>query len=226
MSHSRRAALASAAVLQVLLACSDSGVEPVSHVSRARSAPDLVSATVDRVITAEEFALADVDKVAGICTKTTSSTNILMKDANAATPSQPCPAGWGPLSSPATLTVSYEWWMDDDKNGNGAVCVRFVGTDGKAIVKDDNTATPSQPCPPSFTISGKISAPKVDADAVTAADDDGDKMVCVHALPSGNFIARDDNNATPSQPCPPAWAVVSASGGGAEDPADPAGGGK
>jgi hypothetical protein len=225
MSHSRRAAAASAAVCLLLLACRDSGVEPVSHVSRTRSAPDLVAATVDRVITEEEFALADADKVAGICTKPTSSTNILMKDANAATPSQPCPAGWGPLSGPATLTVSYGWSTDDDKNGNGAVCVKFVGTDGKAIVKDDNTATPSQPCPPSFTISGKISAPKVDADAVTAADDDGDKMVCVHALPSGNFIARDDNdNVTPSQPCPPAWAIVSASGG--TDPAGEAGGGK
>ena len=57
------------------------------------------------------------------------------------------------------------------------------------------------------------------------ADDDDDAMVCVNALPSGNFIARDGNHATPSQPCPPAWAVVVATGSG-EDPGDPASGGK
>jgi hypothetical protein len=43
------------------------------------------------MVSEEEFALADIDKAAGICVKGTSSTHRRMKDANAATPSQPCP---------------------------------------------------------------------------------------------------------------------------------------
>jgi hypothetical protein len=47
--------------------------------------------------------------------------------------------------------------------------------------------------------------------------------VCVNAAASGNFIVRDDNNATPSQPCPPSWFLYGGkSGEGPADPADPA----
>ena len=107
------------------------------------------------------------------------------------------------------------------------MCVKFVGDD-KTIVKDDNAGTPSQPCPPAFTPAlGKTSSggPQVSAEDVMAADDNNNGKVCVNALASGNFIIRDDNDATPSQPCPPAWAVYpgTTSGGGGEGPAEPAG---
>ena len=111
----------------------------------------------------------------------------------------------------------------EDKNANGLVCIKDL-TNGKSIVKDDNAGTPSQPCPPAFSPVGKApSGPKADAEDLQAADDDGDKLVCVNAVASGNFIVRDDNNATPSQPCPAGWAAVAVGkGDGGADPADPA----
>jgi hypothetical protein len=165
-------------------------------------------------VTEEEFAIADVEKSIGICVKGTSSTNLLMKDANAATPSQPCPPAWQYMGKPQGIKINKQWFSED-KNENGTVCVKFVG-DSKTIVKDDNASTPSQPCPPSFSpVSVKAPpGPAAEAEDIAAADDDGDGMVCVNALGSGNFIARDDNDATPSQPCPPAWFLVGEKKGG------------
>ncbi len=220
---SRARTLAALAVLVVPLgfACSDPSAPPDVR-GLARTSFDLVTTEIDRTVSAEEFALADIDGTGGICVKGTSSTNLLMKDANAATPSQPCPPAWQFVGKPMGIKIQKEWFSED-KNANGTVCVKYVGAD-KTIVKDDNANTPSQPCPPSFSPVGKApSGPKVDAEDVAAADDDGDGIVCVNAAASGNFIVRDDNNATPSQPCPPSWFVYGAKGGGgAEPPADPA----
>jgi len=213
------------AVLPFVVGCSDPA-GPRGTAARAGGPMfDLVITEIDRVVTEEEFALADIDKTAGICVKGTSSTNVLMKDANAATPSQPCPPAWQFLGKPSGVKVPKESFTED-KNANGTVCVKYVG-DNKTIIKDDNAGTPSQPCPPAFLLAGKApTGPKVDAEDLTAADDDADGMVCVNAVASGNFIVRDDNNATPSQPCPPSWYVYGAKGGGEVPPADPAEPGK
>jgi hypothetical protein len=175
----------------------------------------------ERFVTAEEYALADADGANGICVKGTPSGDLLMKDANAATPSQPCPPAWQFIGKPMGIKVQKEWFTED-KNGNGQVCVKFVGDD-KTIVKDDNANTPSQPCPPAFSPVGKSPAgPKVSAEDLAAADGDKNGVVCVKAFSSGNFIVRDDNPATPSQPCPPSWYVSGGGKGGEEPPADPA----
>lgn len=158
----------------------------------------------ERTVTEEDFALADIDKANGICAKGTSSGDLIMKDANPATPSQPCPPAWQFLGKPMAIKIQQEWFTED-KNANGQVCVKFVG-DNKTIVKDDNENTPSQPCPPAFEPVGKApSGPKVSAEDLAEADENRNGLVCVNAVASGNFIVRDDNAATPSQPCPPAW---------------------
>ena len=148
---------------------------------------ELVVVEIDRTVSEAEFAEADVDKAGGICVKGTSSTHVLMKDANAATPSQPCPPAWEFLGKAAAIKIRKEWFSED-KNANGQVCVKFVGED-KTIVKDDNAATPSEPCPPAFSPVGKAPAgPMVDAENLVAADDDADGTVCVNALASGNLF--------------------------------------
>ena len=205
MSPARILALVAIAILPAMFACSDPAAPIIRDRSRA-TAPSvaLVTGYVSRIVTAEEFALADEDNAFGICVKATPSADLLMKDANAATPSQPCPPAWQFLGTPMTIFIQHEWFTED-KNANGTVCVKFVGGE-KTIVKDDNASTPSQPCPPAFSPVGQApSGPQVDAEDLQAADQDGDKMVCVNPVASGNFIVRDDNNATPSQPCPPSW---------------------
>jgi hypothetical protein len=212
-----------AVAIPFVVACRDVSAPTVASRPSAPSF-DVITTEVERFVTDEEFALADADKVAGVCMKGTSSTNLVIKDANPATPSQPCPPAWTYTDKPSSIKLPVNW-ETEDKNRNGYVCVKYVGDVGtsKSVVKDDNLSTPSQPCPPSFTYVGKPpSGPKVDADDVAAADDDGDGMVCVNAVASGNFIVRDDNNATPSQPCPPSWYVFGAKGGGGADPAEPA----
>ena len=214
-------------VLAAPLACSEPSA-PTSVGTYQPAGPrfDLVTTEIERTVTAEEFAAADVEESIGICVKGTSSTNLLMKDANAATPSQPCPPAWQFIGKPQGIKINKEWFTED-KNQNGTVCVKFVG-ESKKIIKDDNANTPSQPCPPSYSpVSERApTGPAAEAEDIAAADDDGDGLVCVNALASGNFIARDDNDAiTPSQPCPPAWYVVGAKasgGGGGAEPAEPA----
>lgn len=207
------------AVFPMVVACSDpagppGGARPLG----IRPSADLVVAEVDRVVTEEEFAIANKDVSSGICAKGTSSTHVLMKDASP-TPSQLCPPAWEYLGKAAAIKVRTEWFSED-KNSNGQVCVKFVGDD-KTIVKDDNEATPSQPCPAAFSPVGKPPAgPKVDAEDLKAADDDADGMVCVNAVASGNFIVHDDNNATPSQPCPAGWYLHA--GKGEAQPEQPA----
>lgn len=204
MRPARIAAAIAIAVLPVTLACS--GDAPVAPKVFTPASPllELVTTELDRVVTEEEFAIADKDKAAGICVKGTTSDHLLMKDANAATPSQLCPPAWQFVGKPTAIKIRKEWFSED-RNANGQVCVKFVGDD-KTIVKDDNEATPSQPCPAAFSPVGSApKGPKVDAEDLKAADDDADGFVCVNAVASGNFIVHDDNNATPSQPCPAGW---------------------
>lgn len=204
MSRARPFVSLAAAVLALLLACSDASGPSDRAPQLTRPVADLVTTEIDRIVTEEEFAIADKDKAAGICVRGTSSDHLLMKDANAATPSQPCPPAWQFVGKPAAIKIQKEWFSED-KNANGQVCVTFVGDD-KTIVKDDNEATPSQPCPAAFSPVGSVPAgPNVDAVDLKAADDNADGMVCVNAIASGNFIVHDDNNATPSQPCPAGW---------------------
>jgi hypothetical protein len=212
----------SAAIL-LAIACSDSSNPTASRPSSIRHpSSDLVTTEIDRTVTAEEFALADVNGTGGVCVKGTTSSDLLMMDANDATPSQPCPPAWQFVGKPMGIKIQKEWF-DEDKNMNGTVCVKFVGA-AKTIVKDDNANTPSQPCPPAFSPVGQApSGPKVDSGDLGAADSNGNKIVCVNATASGNFIVHDDNTATPSQPCPPSWYVV---GDKAEQPAPPAEPGK
>jgi hypothetical protein len=218
MNVERAAAAFLVLAVSGLTACSDTS-SPRSLSSRDASS-DLVPMEFEKAITTEEFAAANVNGVGGICVKSTTSGDVLMTDAHDETPSQPCPPAWQFVGKPMGIKTVKEWFTED-KNGNGLVCVKFVGVD-KTIVKDDNANTPSQPCPPAFSPVGKApSGPKVDADDLAAADADGDGMVCLNATASGNFIVRDDNNATPSQPCPPSWLLYSGKKGG-DEPAPPA----
>ena len=204
MSCARAFTAIAVAVLPFALACSDTPRPTESARIVTRPSTDLVVTELDRVVTEEEFAIADKDKAAGICVKGTTSDHLLMKDANAATPSQLCPPAWQFVGKPTAIKIQKEWFSED-RNANGQVCVKFVGDD-KTIVKDDNEATPSQPCPAAFSPVGSApKGPKVDAEDLKAADDDADGFVCVNAVASGNFIVHDDNNATPSQPCPAGW---------------------
>jgi len=187
---SRVLPLVLAVVVPLGIACT----EPSAPAAATRTTPgpslDLVTIEIDREVTAEEFALADKDQTGGICVKGTSSDNLLMMDANAATPSQPCPPAWQFVGKPMGIKIRKEWYTED-KNANGLVCVKFV-TDTKTIVKDDNAGTPSQPCPPAFYAVGKTpSGPKVDADDLKTAvltvspregDHYTDQLIGIHEL--------------------------------------------
>jgi hypothetical protein len=221
MLRARSFAMLAVAAVPLLLACTDMAGPSDRTVSAPRPSADLIVTELDRVVTEAEFAVADKDRAAGICVKGTTSDHLLMKDANAATPSQPCPPAWQFVGKPTGIKIRKEWYSED-KNANGRVCVKFVG-ENKTIVKDDNEATPSQPCPAAFSPVGSTpSGPKVDAEDLMAADDDADGMVCVNAVASGNFIVHDDNNATPNQPCPAGWYLHGGKGEGEVEPEKPA----
>jgi hypothetical protein len=221
MRPARIATAVAIVALPLTLACSGESTVAPNVFTPASPSLELVTTELDRVVTEEEFAIADKDKAAGICVKGTTSDHLLMKDANAATPSQPCPPAWQFVGKAAGIKIRKEWFSED-KNANGQVCVRFVGDD-KTIVKDDNEATPSQPCPAAFSpVGGAPAGPKVDAEDLKAADDDVDGLVCVNAVASGNFIVHDDNNATPSQPCPAGWYLHGGKGEGEAEPEKPA----
>ena len=185
---------------------------------------ELVSVTTTVAVPAEEFAVADENGNAVTCVKQTPSGQLLYKDDNPATPSQPCPPSYQVVGKVGSTIKVDTMWFTEDANENGVVCVKVLAN-GKEIVKDDNAATPSQPCPPSFNLMvlGKSPAVKVKIplDDLLAADDNGNKTVCLKTWETtSNFIVHDDNTATPSQPCPPSFAVLPFNG--AATPADPA----
>jgi hypothetical protein len=191
----------------MLSACTTDSGGPL--VPRDGSAFDLVAVTEDVVLPAVEFDFADEDRNGKACVKQTPSTHVVYKDDNEATPTQPCPPSFQSTVKGATLKMN-KLWLSEDENGNRVVCVKFLGND-KEIVKDDNVSTPSQPCPPAYNVAGatKQGTPTIPLDDLKATDDNYNSVVCMMTWETTkNFSLRDDNTATPSQPCPPAFLVV------------------
>ena len=117
-----------------------------------------------------------------------------------------------------------ETWFTEDKNSNGMVCVKFLAN-GNEIVKDDSAATRSQPCPPAFNVIGTLNraTKKIPLDDLIADDGNQNGTACLKTWDTtNNFIVRDDNPATPSQPCPPAFIALAYSGAAPADPGEPA----
>jgi hypothetical protein len=202
-----------------LTACASDTGDPIAPAATPRF--DLITVTTTVAVPAEEFALADENGNQLVCVKQTPTEQLLYKDDEAGTPSQPCPPSYQVVGFGQGIKVDKAWFSEDG-NKNGVVCVKFLGN-GKEIVKDDNTATPSQPCPPAFNPVGKSGAVKIKLpfDDMVAADDNANGSVCLKTWElTNNFIVHDDNLATPSQPCPPSFAVVQY--GGAAPPAEPA----
>lgn len=201
-------AMASALTLGTfgLSACASDTASPVAPSTRPQL--ELITVTALVTIPPEEFALADENANGLVCVKQTPSGQLLLRDDNAQTPSQPCPPSYRAENRGAQFEVD-QTWFSEDENRNGAVCVKLLAN-GNEIVKDDNTATPSQPCPPAFNLVGKTPGIKIPLADVIAADDNKNLTVCVKTWETTkNVMVRDDNTATPSQPCPPAFTVAS-----------------
>jgi hypothetical protein len=183
-----------------LMACSSEITQP-----EAVASLDLVTEEIEVMIPALDFDEANVSKAIGICVMDTPSGTLVLKEANPNTPSQPCPPPFFFKGKTEAVKIRKEWLIEDE-NRNGAVCVKEASA-GKFIVKDDNAATPSQPCPPAFLLVGKerIEKPEVPAKILAQADDNDNGSVCLRVMESGNFIVRDDDANLPSQPCPPAY---------------------
>ena len=153
------------------------------------------------------FSEADENGNQAVCVKDTPSGQLLIKDDNLNTPSQPCPPSYAYTGKGKAVKINNDW-LADDANANGNVCVKEVAA-GRFIVKDDNLATPSQPCPPAYLLTtiGKGGG-GIPAGPASEADDNLNGLVCIHIVAgTGNAIVRDDNLATPSQPCPPSYSV-------------------
>jgi hypothetical protein len=163
------------------------------------------------MIPAADFDETDLDKNDRVCVKDTPSATLVMKEANENTPSQPCPPPFLLKGKAEAIKIQKEWLLEDD-NRNGAVCVKETGA-GKFIVKDDNEATPSQPCPPAYMAiaTGKQApGPKIPVKLFAEADDNRNGTVCWRLMEeSKNFVIKDDNPDLPSQPCPPAYSIES-----------------
>jgi hypothetical protein len=161
---------------------------------------------VEKQVPDLDFDEADKDLNKMVCVKETPDGDLVLREENASTPSQLCPPPFLQIGKGGTLKFLKEY-HDDDANLNGVVCVKLIGVD-KSIVKDDNEATPSQPCPPAFyEVSGKAIGKKVPFELAAEADDNFNGQVCLHVTTSGNFVAKDDDLSLPSQPCPPAYSL-------------------
>jgi hypothetical protein len=182
-----------------LMACATDVTEPATG-----PALDIVVEEVMVAIPDVDFDEANVSKVSGVCVMSTPTGNLILKDANPNTPSQPCPPPFAFKGKGEQFPMNKEW-AKEDENRNGVVCVKAT-TAGKYIVKDDNDATPSQPCPPAFIISGnEKQVPAVPGKFLEMADDNRNGAVCLLVTGSGNFVVKDDNTDLPSQPCAPAY---------------------
>lgn len=201
-------AIATSAIVLSFVACTSDPSGPQARSIRSGGASaDVVAATEQQVPDAS-FTAGDENENGTICVKDTPSGHFLIRDDNLNTPSQPCPPSYAVIGKGKAVKNSGDWTAEDD-NGNGAVCVKEVAP-GRFVVKDDNLQTPSQPCPPSFlpTTVGKGGG-DIPAGPASEADDNGNGVVCLHIVDgTGDAIVRDDNLATPSQPCPPAYSAV------------------
>lgn len=204
------AATIAIAALTLTVACTEPTATlrflPIDQFLRA----SLVTVEIEKALPDADVDAADVNGNASVCVKPTPSGNVLYKDDNPATPSQPCPPAFEYTGKGKAVKVPAEVW-EEDANLNGIVCWKEVRP-GSYVVKDDNLNTPSQPCPPAFNATtNKKATPKVPAEDIAEADDNGNGAVCLRVLDATNdFIVRDDIEGTPSQPCPPAFDVVGA----------------
>jgi len=206
-----------------LTACRSDTRDPIAPAAAPQL--ELITVTTTVAVPAEEFSLADENANGLVCVKQTPSEQLLYKDDEAGTPSQPCPPSYQVVGKGASIKVDKTWFAEDD-NLNGLVCIKVLAN-GNEIVKDDNTATPSQPCPAAFNVIGttKRATKKIPLSDLVAADDNKNGTVCLKTWEAtNNFVVHDENTATPSQPCPPTFAVLPYGGGGAEteEPAGPA----
>jgi hypothetical protein len=214
-----RAASSLAIGALALTACASDTGDPIAPA--ATSQFELITITTMMAIPAEEFSLADENANGLVCVKQTPSGELLSKDDDASTPSQPCPPSYRVVGRGDAISVD-QTWFSEDGNQNGLVCVKLL-TNGNEIVKDDNPGTPSQPCPPAFSVVGKNqrATRRIPYNDMVAADDNKNGTVCLKTWETtNNFIVHDDNTSTPSQPCAPSFAVIPY--GGAAETEEPA----
>jgi len=208
-------AVATAAIVPSLIACSADPNAPqprsIHSVSAslddAAAPPAAPAAPEEKPVPDGSFSEADENGNGAVCVKATPSGRFLIKDDNLNTPSQPCPPSYGFTGKGKGVKPNTEW-ADEDDNGNGNVCVKEVAA-GRFIVKDDNLATPSQPCPPAYMLTtiGRGGG-EIPAGPASEADDNLNGLVCIHIVAgTGDAIVKDDNLATPSQPCAPSYSV-------------------
>ena len=208
-------AVAVAAIVPSLTACSADPSGPLSRsirsgsASRDEAAPAAPAAPAEpeKPVSDPSFDAADDNGNGAVCVKDTPSGQLLIKDDNANTPSQPCPPSYAFTGKGQAVKINSEW-LDEDDNGNKIVCVKSLPS-GRFLVKDDNLQTPSQPCPPAYMLASFTKqSGGIPAGPASEADDNGNGVVCIRIVEgTGDAIVKDDNLATPSQPCPPSYSV-------------------
>ena len=111
------------------------------------------------------------------------------------------------------VLIADEDFAEADADASNGICVKDT-PDGDLILRDANEQTPSQLCPPPFKYVGKAQPVKIIKEWLEE-DANMNGVICVKETGNGRFIVKDDNLNTPSQPCPPAYAVM---GGGKKPP--------
>jgi hypothetical protein len=201
------------------IACTEPATNPVAPLATALHL-DVAAPGEEKPVPDGDVTEADENANGTVCSKGTSSGNVLSKDDNLNTPSQPCPPGFALIGKGGAVKIPADFSNEDD-NLNGIVCWKEKKP-GVYIAKDDNLNTPSEPCPPSYNVMGASKGPQVPAEDIAEADDNDNGFVCVKVIESNNhFLLKDDNLNTPSQPCPPAYALEAAKKK-KKDPAPPA----
>lgn len=187
-----------------LISCGDGDVQPplapMLHATELSTVEEITSIKIPD----DEFKETDANLNGRVCAKDTPSGGLVLTDDNEQTPSQQCPPAFAIYSGYDMVPINPI--KEGDDNRNGVVCAKSTASGG-TIVRDDNPATPSQPCPPAFEVVGTFRdpAPKVKEEDLIAADANKNSLVCLKQNASGNFLISDDNTATPSQPCAPAF---------------------
>jgi hypothetical protein len=195
-------AVTSALLFALIAACSPD----ITPMAPLPNAPVFDLAEVEKPVPEDVIKGADDNLNGLVCAKGTPSGQVLARDDNMNTPSQPCPPAFALIGKGGAVKVPADFSADDE-NRNGVVCWKETRP-GVYIAKDDVLETPSQPCPPGFNLSGVAKQPQVPAKDLAEADDNSNGVVCVNVIDATkDFIVKDDNLETPSQPCPPAFSV-------------------
>ena len=188
-----------------LAACTTDVTTPVSELRSVDGIRGSLLIDVEKMVPDADFDEADKDLSKAACVKDTPDGDLILRDDNVNTPSQPCPPPFLFVGKGSSIPIRKEW-VKEDENMNGIICVKETGAD-KFIVKDDNLSTPSQPCPPAFYTSGGKVGKKIPFDLAAEGDDNFNRQVCLHNSGTGNYVVKDDNLDLPSQPCPPAYSL-------------------